>query len=72
MCVGGDSTLCLRENGIRVVLSLSFFSLTVYDVTKKALCGRNMFDCTEMSKKSVRSIVETTTTNVDYFNTGCF
>ena len=35
-CVGDEGTMCFRENEVRVVFSLSSFSLRGYDVTKKA------------------------------------
>ena len=54
MCVLETTAQSIRENGVRAELSLSFLSLTVYDVTKKAWYGRNMLDCTETSKKNVR------------------
>ena len=34
--VGDEGTMCLRENKVRAVFSLPFFSLRGYDVTKKA------------------------------------
>ena len=40
-------------NKITVVLALLFLSLTVYDITKTALYGRNMLNCTETSKKNI-------------------
>ena len=39
---------------VRAVFSLSFLSLTVYDVTKKAWYGRNILNCTETSIKNAR------------------
>ena len=43
-----------------IIFSL-IFSLSIYDVTKKALFGRNMLNCMKTSKnKTENSIVETT------------
>ena len=52
--------MCQRENGVTEVFSLLFFSLSVYDVQKKALYGWNMLDCTETRKRTQDIIVKKT------------
>ena len=54
-CVGDEGTMCLRENEVRAVFSLSFFSLRGYDVTKKVWYGQNMVEYTKTSKKNARN-----------------
>ena len=59
-CVGDQGTMCLRENKVRAVFSLSFFFLRGYDVTKKALKGWNMVTIQKQAKRMPDIAVETT------------
>ena len=60
VCVGDDGRMCQRENGVRAVLSLSFFTLRVYEVTKKAFMFGYARLYKNMQKRMPDTIVETT------------
>ena len=60
VCVGDKGTMCQRENGVRGVFSLSFFFLTVYDVTKKLYLAGIWSTIQKRAKRTPDIIVETT------------